>query len=293
MAPSAAYRSRAGSAPFAVSRIRARRTAPHRCRRARPRSRGERTGALVVVTAPGDRTAEITSFRMGLRRGERFRAPVERLPVRQPRTCLLHVHRIPPLLDRDHAGLTEIDGLAGRERRLHRILAGGLPHLHRDVQIAGLQARELRDVVGLHVFDVVAHLVEHRAHDVGRDVLAGPVMDGELDRVLRLHGRGRGGAGEHRHSQHRHREISDGCLHRLHFLLSLEGAGIMHKLSRRRMRSRAVAKPSRAGWTTAPARLELESKLTLSRRRRSPARVEIPAASLGGQLMSPRMPGQR
>ena len=54
--------------------------------------------------------------------------------------------------------------------------------------------------------------------------------------------------------------------------------------------SRRQALSSR--WTTAPAGVSnLWSELTLSRRWRSPARVEIPAASLGGQLMSPMMPG--
>ena len=184
---------------------------------------------------------------MGLRRGERLRAPVERLPVGQSRAFLLHVHRIPPFLDRDHAGLVEIDRLAGRERRLHRVLAGGLPYLHRDVQIAALQARELRDVIGLHVLDVVAHLIEHRAHDVGGDVLAGPVVDGELDRILRLHGRRGRRAGEPHHGQHCHREPHGRFLHRLSPFLVGDG----HHTFQSRRPERKEARQRIAAFTAA------------------------------------------
>src|SRR3546814_3744420 len=57
---------------------------------------------------------------------------------------------------------------------------------HGDVQVTGLQPGELRDVVGLHVLHVVACLLQHRAHDLCGDELAGPVVQGELDGVLRF-----------------------------------------------------------------------------------------------------------
>ena len=72
--------------------------------------------------------------------------------------------------------------------------AGGLPHLHRHVQVAGLQPGELRQVVGLHVFDVVAGLLQHAAHQLGGDELAGPVVQRHADRVGRLRLRPRRGA---------------------------------------------------------------------------------------------------
>ena len=55
------------------------------------------------------------------------------------------------------------------------------------MKVAGLEAGELGDVVGLLVLDVVTGLLQHLAHDVGGDVLAGPVMDGQNDRILGFH----------------------------------------------------------------------------------------------------------
>ena len=45
---------------------------------------------------------------------------------------------------------------------------------------------ELGEIVGLHVFDVVAGLLQHLAHDLGGDELAGPVVQRELDRIGRF-----------------------------------------------------------------------------------------------------------
>ena len=146
----------------------------------------QRLDALVVEARPGNRPAEITPLRRGLGRRKRLGTAVQRFPVGQPRTLFLHVHRVPPFLFGVHPGFAEIDGLAGGERRIHRLLAGGFPHFHRDVQIAGFEAGELRDVIRLHVFDVIAGFFQYLAHQRRRQVLPGPVMQGQLDRVFRL-----------------------------------------------------------------------------------------------------------
>ncbi len=109
----------------------------------------------------------------------------------KPGATFLHVHRIPPFFLGIHPGFAEIDGLAGRQRRVHRLLAGGFPHFHRDVQITRLEPGELRDVIRLHVFDVVTGFFQHLAHDVRGQVLPGPVVNRQLDRILGLDRAGR------------------------------------------------------------------------------------------------------
>ena len=101
---------------------------------------------------------------------------LQRFPVGQARAFLLHVFRIPPLLDGRHAGLAEVLHLAGGGRLVHRVLAGRRPDLHGDVQVAGLEAGELCEVVRLHVFDVEPSILQRLAHEPGRDQLTGPVV---------------------------------------------------------------------------------------------------------------------
>ena len=115
----------------------------------------QRLDPLLVEPAPGHRPAEIAPVGRGLGRGEGLaQAVLERLPVGQARALLLHVGREPPLLDGLHPGLAEVDRVAGRERGVHGLLAGGRPDLHGDVQVASLQPGELGEVVGLDVLDV-------------------------------------------------------------------------------------------------------------------------------------------
>ena len=119
---------------------------------------GECHDALVVITAPGDRSPQIAAFGRGLGRGKCLGAGrlLQRFPVGQAWTLLLHVLWIPPFLLGLHAGCANYFGLSGGDRSIHRVPARGLPHLHRKVQVAGREPRRLGKVVGLHVFNVVA-----------------------------------------------------------------------------------------------------------------------------------------
>ena len=143
---------------------------------------------LVVESGPGHRPSQITALGRGFRCGEGLGATVQRFPVGQSGTFFLHVHRIPPFLFGIHAGLAEIDGLASRQRCIHGLLACGFPHFHGDVQITGFKTGKLRDVIRLNIFDVVSGLFQHLAHQGGGQILPGPVMQGQFNRILGLDG---------------------------------------------------------------------------------------------------------
>ena len=123
---------------------------------------------------------------MSFCRRKRLGALVKCFPVRQARAFFLHVQRVPPFFDGKHASLAEIRGLTRFEALFHGLLAGGFPHLHGDVEVTRFQAGELGDVVGLLVFHVITHLFQHPAHDMGGDVLAGPIVNGQNYGIFRL-----------------------------------------------------------------------------------------------------------
>ena len=52
------------------------------------------------------------------------------------------------------------------------------------MQITGFQTRELGDVIGLNIFNIVSGFLQKLAEDRGIDDLPGPVMRGDLDRIL-------------------------------------------------------------------------------------------------------------
>jgi hypothetical protein len=158
----------------------------------------ERRDAFLVESAPGHRRTQIPALwsRFGCR--ECRGAALERLPIGEPRAFLFHVFGIPPFFDGQHAGLAEVLDTAGGHCFVQRILAGRRPDLHRHMQIAGLQACELRQVISRHVFDRLARLFQHRAHDPRADELPRPVVQRQLDRHLlgRLLGAAPQGNGE-------------------------------------------------------------------------------------------------
>ena len=121
----------------------------------------------------------------------------------QARALLLHVFGVPPLLDGEHAGLAEVLDLAGGGRLVHRVAAGRLPDLHGHVQIAGLEAGELGEIVGLHVFDVEPGVLQRLAHEPRGDQLPGPVVQRELYGVFRVFGERRSAYGKNRQRRHR------------------------------------------------------------------------------------------
>jgi MFS family permease len=96
------------------------------------------------------------------------------------------------------------------------LFTGGL--IHRDIEIARFQSGKLGQIVGLHIFDVVAHRLQDTAHDLGGDQLAGPVVQRELDRVLGLRHLRTGVGGEAKPGQAHagdHRDSADPaiCMH--------------------------------------------------------------------------------
>ena len=52
------------------------------------------------------------------------------------------------------------------------------------MQVAGLQSRKLCDVIGLLIFDVIAHVFQDPTHQLSVDQLAGPVMKRKDDGIL-------------------------------------------------------------------------------------------------------------
>ena len=168
----------------------------------------QRLDPLIVETAPGHGTAQIAALRRGLGGGKRLGAGrvLQGFPVRQAGAKLLHIGRIPPLFLGLHAGRAKDLGLAGRGRGIHGVAPRRLPHLHRDMQVAGFQPGELREVIGLHIFDVIARLLKDIPHQARGDQLSGPVMQRQLDRVGRFLRLGQsGGHGQHGRGQHAHR----------------------------------------------------------------------------------------
>ena len=75
------------------------------------------------------------------------------------------------------------------------------------MQIAGFQPGELRQIIRLNIFDAVASLLQHLAHDLGRDQLPGPVVQCQLDRIGRILGERRPRRGQN--GQTRHSKRSD------------------------------------------------------------------------------------
>ena len=59
---------------------------------------------------------------------------------------------------------------------IHRLAPRGFPHFHRNMQITSFKAGKLRQIIGLHIFNVVASALQHLAHQLGGNQLAGPVM---------------------------------------------------------------------------------------------------------------------
>jgi hypothetical protein len=84
-------------------------------------------------------------------------------------------------------------GLDAEIAQLHHLAGGGrlvigLAHIVRpDFQGGGhravLDRLELRQIAGRGIFHIVAHALQHFAGDIGGDVLAGPFIDRQLDRI--------------------------------------------------------------------------------------------------------------
>ena len=76
-------------------------------------------------------------------------------------------------------------GLAGGVRGLHGIAGRGVPILQADIDIAvGEAGGQAGEIVGRHIFDVVAELLQDIAVDMGVEVDARPIHERDLDGVL-------------------------------------------------------------------------------------------------------------
>jgi hypothetical protein len=64
------------------------------------------------------------------------------------------------------------------------------------MQIARFQPGELRQIVCLDVFDVMARLAQHLAHQLRCDQLPGPVVQRQPDRIGRVLAVGHGTCGQ-------------------------------------------------------------------------------------------------
>ena len=139
--------------------------------------------ALVIEATPCHWPAKIPSQGRGFNGGEFLSAIVQRLPIRQTRAALFHIGGVPPFLDGHHSGLPHVDHIARAHGFVQCFAASGFPDFHRQVQVTGFEASKLRNIIGLHVFHIVAGFFEHLTHEGGGDELARPVMQCQFDRI--------------------------------------------------------------------------------------------------------------
>ena len=141
--------------------------------------------AFLIKAAPCDRPAQIAALRRGFGGAESLGTGgiLQGFPIRQAGAFFLHVKRIPPFFLGLHASGTQHLDVARRGGGVHRITPRGFPDFHGHMQIAGFQPGELGQIIGLNIFDVVATLFQHLAHQLGGDQLARPVVQRQLDRI--------------------------------------------------------------------------------------------------------------
>ena len=173
----------------------------------------ERLDTLLTVLQPVNGAIEIAALVAGLRRGEEVGAVVQRLPRRQAGAGVLGPHRIPPVLTRHRVMGARVDHAAFGERGA----VGRAERAFPDFQLKRHVAEANRFINRLAVrgdeLDIAAHRFEDLAEGVAHHDLAGPVVDGNDDRIVTVRGEGR------------HRGERDGArregLRELHFVVSL------------------------------------------------------------------------
>ena len=134
--------------------------------------------------APVGRVRDQTAFREGVRGRERLGAVIERLVARQSRALVVHVGRIDPAFLGLESELAEHHDVPALHRLRIDVADVVGPDLGLQVDVALGDGRELRYRTGRDVLDRVADLLKQISGDVSRDVLAGPLVDRDLDRLV-------------------------------------------------------------------------------------------------------------
>ena len=139
-----------------------------------------------IRITPVCRIVEETSRGCSIGGFEEFGAIVESFPARQALTHVDHVGRHIPGFLRLELGNRDDGGLTGFQMSVPGITDIGTPDFQCRVDVAISDRRHLRIVSGGDVFDIVAHPLQRLAGDRGGDMLARPLVHGELDRRIRL-----------------------------------------------------------------------------------------------------------
>ncbi len=159
--------------------------------------------------APVGGVVDETALRDRLGGGEDHRAVLQRLPGGQAGAELGDMGGVGDALLGVEAEIADLDDAAGLD--LLGVVVGdvGRPDLQRRVDLAVGHGLVHVHVAGGDVLDLVAGGLQHGAGDMGGDVLAGPFVDGQADRLV--DGAHLGGADRTGQQSHR-----DGALQDVH-----------------------------------------------------------------------------
>ncbi len=145
---------------------------------------GEPLDDIGRARAPIGGIGQDAPFREGLGRRQGLGAIDQRLPVGQARADLFHMLGIGPALVGIQAKIADVDDLAA-VAGLDPIVADVVgPDLQARRQRAVGQRRELREVARGDVFHLIAGALQDLAGDARGDVLAGPLIERQLDRLV-------------------------------------------------------------------------------------------------------------
>ena len=170
--------------------------------------------ALGIMLTPVSRWSDKTAFFAGLcgrKHGSTF---VQGLPIWQARAALVHVAGVPPVFT-GHRVVGAVVHCAGFERLLEGIIHGTFPDFHLEIHVTRCNRSELQLGIGGLVFHVHALGLEHIAHHIGQNDLAGPVVRDDLDGGLVICGQRRPQGERSENAAHHH-----GLLQKVHITTS-------------------------------------------------------------------------
>lgn len=146
--------------------------------------KAERLDAVGARCAPFAGIVDEASVGQRLGGGEGGRASLQRLPCRQPGTKLGDMRWIDEAFACHEAEFAEVLDLALLVELA--ILVGdiGAPDFHRRVKLPLGNGLPHVLVSGGDIFDLVAGRLQHVTGNTGRDLLARPFVDGELDGLI-------------------------------------------------------------------------------------------------------------
>ena len=139
---------------------------------------------ILGAGAPVSRIGDQAALWEGLGGAERLGAFDQRIGGRQARALFFHVRRVDPAFARRQAQAADLDDVAGFDGLGKDIADIVVPDFRLQMQVALGDGGKLRHGAGGDILNVVTGLLEQFAGDMGGDVLSGPFVDGDLDRVI-------------------------------------------------------------------------------------------------------------